>query len=424
MKTKFLTLLALASICVANAQDRTILETLVKKGTITEQEATQIARDSVVVKPGTSDTKKLSIYGGIDTWYSLGKNEVTSPSGSHEQADTNGFEMRYVKIGLNAEIQGGWLVDVLTDFGIEGRKRNYLDKVIISKVIDVDYLSGQLDVGLRKVNMGLEQGLDDFSQYTPERSIATWFFTRPDNGSNGVKNFGSRAIGVFFDGKFRSIEGLYYGLSVVGGNSYEGSSASLANFEGNNDLSFYVNVGYKSKIELNQTDLNYDLGLNFGYADGGFVVNNVKNEVWGANPYVSLNYKNVNLMLEYFIQNVKNGDIAANKNSTPMGFNGTVAYKFHVDDWGSLEPIFRASFVMSDGIGFNPVTMGTFSTNAGNITNLYDKAQTYYIGINWYLVPSVKFAIGYEWGLYTGGFNSNAKEAESNTVRAQLQVLF
>lgn len=50
---------------------------------------------------------------------------------------------------------------------------------------------------MRKVNMGYEQNMGDFDLLTTERSIATWFFTRPDATTYAQKNFGSRAIGIF-----------------------------------------------------------------------------------------------------------------------------------------------------------------------------------------------------------------------------------
>ncbi len=72
---------------------------------------------------------------------------------------------------------------------------------MISKKIAYDSIIGTLWVGMRKVNMGYEQNMGDFDLLTTERSIATWFFTRPDATTYAQKNFGSRAIGIFWDGK-------------------------------------------------------------------------------------------------------------------------------------------------------------------------------------------------------------------------------
>lgn len=430
MKTKILAAFLAGALALANAQDKSILETLVKKGTISEQEAAQIAKDRVVVTPSSPDAKVLTIGGGVDVWYSWGSQQVKSPS-SGPRVNTNGFELRYVKVDFGAEIIGGWTARVVTDFGSEGQKRNYLDTVVISKKIAFDYLLGTLDVGMRKVNMGLEQGINDFDLLTIERSVATWFFTRPDIGDGllGVsraKNFGSRAIGAFWDGAVEQVDGLTYGAAVVGGNSYEGTSAKLANYDGNNNLSFYANVAYASEAQLKDETFTYKVGLNYGYANGAFVRGGNENyAVWGVNPYVSLNWRGATVMLEYFLQRVDNGNYSSGEDATPQGFNATIAYKFDIGDWGKLEPVFRASMIATDGMGFNPVTMGAFST-PGGVDNLYNRAQTYYIGANWYVIPSVKVGVGYEWGEYTDKVSAAQTDnrAISNTVRASLQVLF
>ena len=106
---------------LANAQEKTLLETLVKKGTISEQEASQIAKDGVVVTPSKKDTKVLTIGGGIDAWFTWGSYEVKSPSPTlGPSANASGFELRYVKLGVDAEIAGGWNAELMTDFGVEG----------------------------------------------------------------------------------------------------------------------------------------------------------------------------------------------------------------------------------------------------------------------------------------------------------------
>lgn len=52
MKKAIISLLVAGAVIAANAQDKALLETLVKKGMLTQQEAAQIAKDSVAVTPG------------------------------------------------------------------------------------------------------------------------------------------------------------------------------------------------------------------------------------------------------------------------------------------------------------------------------------------------------------------------------------
>ena len=157
MKKAIISLLVAGAVIAANAQDKALLETLVKKGMLTQQEAAQIAKDSVAVTPATKSTKSIKIFGGGQGWYSWGKNSVKAGTGSFDQQ--SGFTLRYVKLGIEADVGGGWSAEVVTDFGTEGASKNYLDKVVASKKIDLDYLNGTLQLGLRKVNMGYEQNM-------------------------------------------------------------------------------------------------------------------------------------------------------------------------------------------------------------------------------------------------------------------------
>ena len=80
MKKVIISLLVAGAVAAANAQDKALLETLVKKGMLTQQEAAQIAKDSVAVTPATKSTKSIKIFGGAQGWYSWGKNSVKSGS--------------------------------------------------------------------------------------------------------------------------------------------------------------------------------------------------------------------------------------------------------------------------------------------------------------------------------------------------------
>lgn len=423
MKVKFLSILLIALSSIVFAQEKTLLETLVKNGTISEEEATQIAKDRVVVTPSKPEAKVLTIGGGIDVWYTWSSVETGV---TNLNADTNGFDIRYVKIDINAEILGGWQVNLVTDFGVEGRRRNYLDKVVVSKKFDYDALSGELSFGMRKVNMGYEQNVDDFALQTIERSVATWFFTRPEVG-RGVKNFGSRAVGIFWDGKLPQVEGLKYGFAVVGGNSFEGSSASLANYDGNNNLSIYLNAAYSRSEIVNDRELKYTFGLNYGYSNGAYVVGTKKNEMWGVNPYLNVSYRGASATLEYFLQGVENGNWSSAEKATPQGFNATIAYRFSIGALGELEPVFRVSIVSTDGMGMNPLAINPYESVPRLGGGLYNFAQTYYFGANWYIIDCVRVGLGFEWGQFSKPVNVEADEngdVTSTMVRASLQVLF
>lgn len=416
MKKAIISLLVAGAVIAANAQDKALLETLVKKGMLTQQEAAQIAKDSVAVTPATKSTKSIKIFGGGQGWYSWGKNSVKAGTGSFDQQ--SGFTLRYVKLGIEADVGGGWSAEVVTDFGTEGASKNYLDKVVASKKIDLDYLNGTLQLGLRKVNMGYEQNMDDFGQYAVERSVATYFFTRYEG-----KNFGSRTVGVFWDGNITQVDGLYYGAAVTSGVSEGGVENFITDAQNSSALSFWVNAGYKNVADIKGETLSYDLGINFGYAPQGStgpttLANTQKGSVWGINPYATINWRGLTLIGEFFLQQVEDYYTTGRDGvgRTPMGANFTAAYKMDIGEWGAIEPVFRASYVTTNGMGLKSAYTGD---DLGNI----NQAMTFYGGVNWYATTAVKTSLGYEFGYYDQG-DAVVERVYGNTVWAQVQVLF
>ena len=418
MKKVIISLLVAGAAIAANAQDKALLETLVKKGMLTQQEAAQIAKESVTVTPATKSTKSIKIFGGAQGWYTWAQNSQKAPTSESEQ--TSGFTLRYVKLGVEADVGGGWSATVVTDFGSEGASRNYLDKVVASKKIDLDYLNGTLQLGLRKANMGYEQNMCDFGQLAIERSVATQFFTNGSyNDDAVVKNFGGRTVGVFWDGNITQVEGLYYSAAVTSGLT-ETTTDFISSSQNSSALSFYAAMGYKNVAEINGESLAYDLGVNFGYAPqgmtGGLVTQ--KGSVWGINPYATASWKGLTLISEFFLQQCE--DYTRGRNGvgrTPLGANVTAAYKMDIGEWGAIEPVARWSYIYANGA---PVETEFFE-------NYLNQAMTGYIGVNWYAMASVKTSLGYEFGYFDQLVDYGTPSAErlySNCVRAQVQVLF
>ena len=418
MKKAIIGLLVAGAAIAANAQDKALLETLVKKGMLTQQEAAQIAKESVAVTPATKSTKSIKIFGGAQGWYTWGKDTVKAGTATSPK-QTSGFTLRYVKLGVEADVGGGWSATVVTDFGSEGSSRNYLDKVVASKKVDLDYLNGTLQLGLRKANMGYEQNMCDFGQLAIERSVATNFFTRGSYGDYS-KNFGGRTVGVFWDGNITQVEGLYYSLAVTSGLT-ESTDGFLSSAQNSSALSFYASMGYKNIAEIKGESLAYDFGMNFGYAPQGMrnnVVNESRGSVWGINPYATASWKGLTAIAEFFLQQYEDYTPLGSGSGickTPLGANLMVAYKMDMGDWGAIEPVARWSYVYANG---GPI-VSEFSDDLA-----YNQAMTGYLGLNWYATASVKTSLGYEFGYFDQDVDGGAARTYSNSVRAQVQVLF
>lgn len=415
MKKIIISLLVAGAAIAANAQDKALLETLVKKGMLTQQEAAQIAKDSVAVSPATKSTKSIKIFGGANGYYTWSRESVKA--GSEPSSQLSGFTLKHVKIGLDADVGAGWSAKVVTDFGENAKSRDYLDTVVLSKAIDYDYINGTLQLGLRKVNMGYEQNTDDFEQLAIETSVATNFFT--NSGESLGKNFGSRTVGVFWDGNIAQVDGLYYGAAVTSGVAESGNEDFLSAAKGDSSsLSFWANLGYKNVADVKGETLSYDFGINFGYAPQGMSFVNKKGSVWGINPYATLNWRGLTLIGEYFLQQAE--DYSAGRDGvgrTPMGANFTAAYKMDIGEWGAIEPVFRASYVTTNGMGLADVEI------PGMTYRTINQAMTFYGGVNWYATSAVKTGLGYEFGYYDQG-DAVVERVFGNTVWAQVQVLF
>lgn len=430
MKKIIISLLIAGAAIAANAQDKALLETLVKKGMLTQQEAAQIAKESVAVTPCTKTTKSIKLFGGGRGYYEWSQASVRNPSDAPSQAQKSGFELKHIKLGVKADVGAGWSATVITDFGTEGADLNYIDKAVASKKIDLDYINGTLEFGLRKVNMGYEQTTCDFGLLTIDRSVATYFFTRGNAYDDVERNFGSRTTGVFWDGNITQVDGLYYGVSVVSGTAQVDNAVNdlISGVSDSNSLSFFVNAGYKNVADVKGETISYDAGINFGYAPrGAKAFNGQEGSIWGINPYATLNWRGLTTIAEFFFQQVE--DYANNDGITrsPLGANLTVAYKMDIGEWGAIEPVARFSFIASNGLGVSPLSQRYDDNNLFNDNYAFDNAMTVFAGVNWYITPAIKTSLGYEYGYYYDSVDNSDKvgyRAYDNTIRAQVQVLF
>ena len=109
--------------------------------------------------------------------------------------------------------------------------------------------------------------------------------------------------------------------------------------------------------------------------------------------------------------------------AVPMGFYVLGAYRvFKSDAFGEFEPVFRFSYIDTDGRGIRGRDVVFKMSSAG----LYDRVSAYYAGVNWYLNGKyLKFSLGWERYIFedspTGGYRP---QAVSDTAIAQIQVVF
>lgn len=410
-------LLSLAAL-YSNAQDKATLDLLVSKGVITKEEASKLSKGNVKIVAKDKNVKGIKITGRIQTQYENINVEGFGAAGTSHAVSKNDFIMRRLFLGAEANLGSGWSGTVVADFGRSGDDKNYLENAYITKAIDWELLHGKLDIGYKKVNFGFEENTSASKLLSVERSLATRYWTEGNNGRR--LGFGARHTGIFWNGKIDEIEGLEYGAAVT--SPYNDNPTEIPS-SADNTLAYWANVAYSGSIE---EDISFKIGVNFGYSPDTTSTNVSGGSVWGLNPYVTANLYGFNIWGEFLISGIENGDITRTEDATPMGVNVGIEYRFDIGEWGKIGPTVRYSWLDTDGRGVSVSDGIRNANNAPGYSSFY-AAQSVYAGVNWYIMDdSVKFQLGYEWAQFNGtpSNKSASNFAESNTVRAQMQILF
>ena len=462
MKTKIFQLLsifvaiAMLSGVSVKAQNQAILDALVKKGCLTAQEATEIANETVIVKPNEPSTKTLSVSGLIHSQYDYvaTKNDVhyeQQISPSTNPKSTNRFRMRRVDLGATAQLGNGWsgVLNCRVETLWWRSLFNMLETAYVQKDVQGDVLNGSLRIGHQKVSFIREENTPCSTMKTVERSPMTNFFTSGIALSPGSMHslwsvedprsigLGNRYTGIYWAGNLDdAVQGLHYGLAVVSGtHEYGYVGGSLLTYNPN-QLGYYGDISYSTSDE----NLNFTVGMNIGYQPAGLPAlstTDTDSAMMGYNPYVEFTYKNFSLMTEMAIAHVFNGKVrnsmGGHDNCWPVGVNFMPAYRFD-DEW---EMVFRYSYLDTNGRGTHISTVLLDGANVPyaydpSISTMFNRLHSYYIGLNWYIMgDSVKLTAGYEYTDFKKGWEGDGEEgvfvgpgAHVNALRARMQLLF
>jgi phosphate-selective porin len=413
MKLKLLSLLlvlGLAGTTAAQANNKELVDLLITNGTITREQADALLKKSgPSVTAGTGLVKNIRINGRLQVQHDYLSYEN---KGGSNPSDVNQVLLRRVRLGARADIGEGMTGFINAEFGNDDARLS--DAILSYKAGSV----GTLTVGYQKVNFGAEENTSSASIKTVERSLASRYFNESNNGRR--LGFGSRHVGLYWNGKLEGVDGLGYGVAITntqGGGSFSGSGL-------NNSLAYWANVYYSSPFE--NGDLTF--GVNFGYnpegnsKDATDTAKSQTNHIIGYNPYVKLNYGDFSLLAEYIGGEVKNGSRDGKSNAAPWGFHIIPSYK--ISD--AFEVVLRYSHIDTDGRGINP------SDGFRNLNSVgtFNKGNAYYAGFNWYIRGNnVKLSSGYEYGDFSdrhvsGNNFSGSNKGESHTIRTRLQFLF
>jgi phosphate-selective porin len=405
--------LALGSTTVAVAQDSgALLEVLVRKGILTDQEAEDVradlARDAAqppaVATGGSNYTTRLRISGRLQAQYA---GLDTSIENAADPASTNHFFLRRVYLTARADLGPDWNANITYDFA-----GSLFDAAFV-QWRQSDKLT--FDFGLRKVNVGYEERTSSGSLKAIERSGVTRYFVEENNGRR--LGAGSYRVGVFMDGKAGN---FFYGAAVTNPErAVNFTNAAGTGNAGNNGVALWANGGFEKIYEGGSfligagAGLLPDQGGKSGTAPFGV---GTGNDLQTYSIYTDMTSGRFGLSAEYLRADVEQG-ASATQDAQPSGFWIQPTFKFTEQ----LEAVFRYSYLDSDGRGVN-ISDGVRSAPSGGT---HDKLTEMFFGGNWYVKGNdLKLQAGYVYGKTEDTLSGGPAEAEAHGVRSQVQLNF
>ncbi|MBS0663391.1 MAG: porin [Verrucomicrobia bacterium] len=397
----------LAAVSLPAQDNKALIDVLIKKGILNEQEARQIqkdlAKDNAAVDVSTSKGKylqKLTLSGRFQIQYAGLSTDIDGTSA--DPASTNHFFMRRMYLGAKAELGEGWSGNLNYDFA-----GSTFDAAFVQWKRSDAFV---LDVGFRKVPFGLEEWYTSSSNLRAiERSPGTRFFVESNNGRR--LGAGSYRTGVFLGGKDAS--GFFYNVAIT--NPERDESAAGVTAQGTaatNAMSYWGNVGYAGKTDGGTYVLSASVGV---LPDQGGRTLGVGDNLTVYNLFAQYTQGPFDLQLEYFGSDNQHG-VSATQDSSSTAFSVQPAYRV-----GDVEYVVRFSSVDSDGRGLTTSDLIRSAPSGGTMNKLTE----WFAGLNYYIRGNdVKWQVGYIHGESKDTVTGGPAKAKSDGIRSMMQLNF
>jgi phosphate-selective porin OprO/OprP len=366
---------------------------LVKKGVLTDAEATAVAAElkeenkDVTFSAKGKETVKLRFNGRMHFQYDSLDSEVNGA----DVASTNHFYFRRLRLGVKATHENGLFTETVLDLARDGNndEPNYgvsIDKAVAGYEFS-DAFTGM--VGYQKVPFGFQETTSSSKIKTIERSAANRFLADDID-------FAGRHTGLHAKGNLGG--GFSYAAAIVNGAQGEGSRL-LGTAQASNDLAAFGRVQWAGN----------DLTLGF---DAGNQSNNdvVGQDVTAFTAYANYKFEGFDILGEYFSADMGDQEDAE-------GYSLRVAYKFD-----KFEPVFRYSRLKNDTFVIDADELIRRAPSDGaSATGGDNEIDSYYFGFNYYYNKAVSLMVGYE---IAETDSDTDDEVEIDGLRARLQVLW
>jgi phosphate-selective porin OprO/OprP len=380
------------SVSYATSNDA-LLDLLVKKGVLTDAEATAVAAELKEENKGITfsakgkETVKLRFNGRMHFQY----DSLDSEDNGRDVASTNHFYFRRLRLGAKATHENGLFAETVLDLARGGNndKPNYgvsIDKAVAGYEFS-DAFTGM--VGYQKIPFGFQETTSSSKIKTIERSAANRFLADDID-------FAGRHTGLHAKGNLGG--GFSYAAAIVNGAQGEGSRL-LGTAQASNDLAAF------GRVQWAGNDLT--LGVDAGNQSNNDVVGQ---DVTAFTAYANYKFEGFDILGEYFSADMDDQEDAE-------GYSLRVAYKFD-----KFEPVFRYSHLKNDTFVIDADELIRRAPSDGaSATGGDNEIDSYYFGFNYYYNKAVSLMVGYE---IAETDSDTGDEVEIDGLRARLQVLW
>ncbi len=401
---------------VAAQDSAALVNALIRKGILTNQEAEDIRADLLLenapVSAGTSQSPnlaRLAIAGRVQFQYAHLATDIDGPAA--DPATVNHLFLRRVRVSFRATFREGWSAHMNYDFGNANFDAAQIEKIFSPQL--------KLQAGYWKAPIGYEEYFTSSGELKAiERSTINRYFVESNNGRrlgagkyrNGIWLLGNNGGNLSWDFAVTNAEAQ--GVAV---------SDALAQGSGaNNQLAYWGSVAYQRPFAEAAGRLK--LGATYGFLpdQGGRTVGTGNDlAVWSA--YFDWRYLNGSLIGEYMGSDNERG-ASATRDSQSDGWSLMATYRVTP----RFEPVLRYSRIDSDGRG---VQLGDGIRSAAS-GGTHDKMHEWFLGTNWYLLGDeakheVRWQAGYIFGESSGiPITGAPAKATVQGVRSQLQLSY
>jgi len=374
------------------ASNDALLDLLVKKGVLTDQEATAVAAELQEENKGITfsakgkETVKLRFNGRMHFQY----DQLDMDANGTDVDSTNHFYFRRLRLGAKATHENGLFAETVVDFAENDLS---IDKAIAGYEYN-DHFTAM--VGYQKVPFGFQETTSSSKIKTIERSAANRFFA--DDIDFAGRHTGLHAKGDLF-GNFS------YAVALVNSAQGEGSRL-LGASNASNDMAAFGRVQWSGN--------GLTVGVDAGHQSNNYVLDKddltMPFDVTAFTGYANYKFEGFDILGEYFTADL--GD-----QGDSDGYAIRVAYK--ITD--KFEPVFRYSYLKNDSFVIDTDELIRRAPSGGTASGGDYEIESYYLGLNYYHNKAVSFMVGYEMAETDSDTDD---EVDIDGLRARLQVLW